>query len=106
MRPLWRDRQASATKRQAGPSNAQLATHKAWLLQAEIISTVIVSAKTAAARNEIREPCHARRTPKIAGGRNRKKQNQGAGMHRESNEETAARTALAHKVRRETDPTT
>jgi hypothetical protein len=76
------------------------------LLHAEIISTVIVSAKTETARNEIREPCHPRQTPKIAGGRNRKKHNQRPDIHRKSEEGTAARTKLAHRVRRETDPTT
>jgi hypothetical protein len=83
-----------------------LAVHKASLLHAEIISTVIVSAKTEVARNEIREPCHPRRTPKIAGGRNRKKHNHQPDMHRTSKAGTAARTTLAHRVRRETDPTT
>jgi hypothetical protein len=83
-----------------------LAAHKALLLHAEIISIVIVSAKTVAVRNGIREPCHPRHTPKIAGGRNRKKQNQRLDIHRKSKEGTVARTTLAHRVRRETDPTT
>ena len=67
------DCHAAATRYHAGQSKAQLTTHKASLLHAEIISTVVVSAKTEAARNEMGAPCHPRRTPRIAGGMNNKK---------------------------------
>jgi hypothetical protein len=103
--PFGRDRLAPTTKYHAGQSNAQLAIHKALLVHAEIISTVTVRARTVAARKEMREPCHPRQTPNIAGGRNRKRHNPETGPHRKFNEGTAARTTLAHKVRRETDPT-
>src|SRR5258708_11308172 len=83
-RPFEPDRQAPTTKCHAGQSNAQLAVHKALLVHAEIISTVIVSAKTEAARNEMREPRHPRQAPKIAGGRNIKRHNQQTDVHRKS----------------------
>jgi anti-sigma factor RsiW len=73
VRPFGPDCHAAATMYHAGQSNAQLTTHKASLLHAEIISTVMVSAKTEAAPNETGAPCHPRRAPKIAGGRNNKK---------------------------------
>jgi hypothetical protein len=102
--PFGRDRLAPTTKYHAGQSNAQLAIHKALLVHAEIISTVTVSARTAAPRKEMREPCHPRQTPNIIGGRNRKRHNPEADMHRDCKPETAASAMLAHRVRRETDP--
>src|ERR1700728_252516 len=106
VRPFWPDRQAAAAKYQAGHKSAQLRTHKAWLVHAEIISTVMVSAKIEAARNEIREPCHPRRTPKIAGGRNSKKHVLEMGIQRKDQVGRADRATLAQRVRREVDPTT
>jgi hypothetical protein len=53
VRPFGPDCHAAATRNHAGQSNAQLTTHKASLLHAEIISIVMVSAKTEAARNEM-----------------------------------------------------
>ena len=103
--PFWPDRQAAAAKYHAGHNNAQLRTHKAWLLHAEIISTVMVRAKIEAARNEMREPRHPRRTPKIAGGRNRNKHSLGTTIHMKHKEGRAERAALTQTVRRETDPT-
>jgi hypothetical protein len=99
------DCHAAATRYHAGQSNAQLTTHKASLLHAEIISTVVVSAKTEAARNEIGAPCHPRRTPQIAGGRNNKKLGPAKGKHRKKQQGRTDRTALAQRVRREAVPT-
>jgi hypothetical protein len=65
----------------------------------------MVRAKIEAARNETREPCHPRRTPNIAGGRNRKMHRPETGIHRKEKVGRADRTALAQRVRRETDPT-
>jgi hypothetical protein len=76
------------------------------LVHAEIISTVMVRARIEAARNEMREPCHPLRTPKIAGGRNSKKHGLETDIHRKDQQGRADRTALTQRVRRETDPTT
>ncbi len=74
VRLLLADRHAVAATYHGGQINAQLRIHKAPLLQAEIMSAVVVSARREVRRKETRAFRNPRRTPKIAGRRNRNRQ--------------------------------
>lgn len=106
---LREDRHAAATRYHAGRINAQLRIHNALLLHAQIISTVMVSARSDAARNEMWAWRTPQRTPKIPGRRNRNRQSLGSDWEgyicRERTDGMTDNIALAQRVRREIDPT-
>jgi hypothetical protein len=100
---------AIATRYQAREIKIQLRSHKAWLLHAEIITTVVVSARRKDGRSEMRMFSRPRRAPNIAGKRNRNKHTLERGsngcMHIKKAAGTTDNALLTHKVRREIDPT-
>ena len=108
--PSWPDRHAAAARYHAGQISAQLKIHKALLLHAEIISTVIVSARRDAERSEIRAFRIPWRTPKIAGRRKRNKQSldrvSKRNVPKQITEGSKDNAALTQRVRRDTNPTT
>lgn len=108
VRLLLADRHAMTAKYHGGQINAQLRIHKAPLLQAEIMSTVVVSARREAEQREIRAFRDPRRTPKTAGRRNVNRQalkRMPAGTIQRQPEGNTDNAALAQIVRREIDPT-
>ena len=100
------DRHAIATRHQASEIKIQLGSHKAWLLHAEIIATVVVSARTNDERNEMRMFNKPRRAPKIAGNRNRNMHILETGpngcMHSKKADGKTDNALFTHRVRRET----
>ena len=108
MRLLFADRHAIAAKYQEGRINAQFRVHKAPLLQAEIMSAVVASARREAEQREIPALLIPTRTPKTAGRRNRNKQALSGVADGTIQRHPMGRNdsaALAQSVRREIDPT-
>jgi hypothetical protein len=108
VRLLFADRHAIAAKYHEGQISAQLRVHKAPLLQAEIMSTVVMSARREAERREIPALLIPTRTPKTAGRRNRNKQafrGVADGTIQRQPMGRSDSAALAQSVRREIDPT-